>query len=300
MPVRLPGADRALPGHPRPVRPDPVRAHAQAARRGARRATTCRHCRWSMHAAAPCPVDGQAADDRLVGPDHQRVLRAAARASGCYAIDTEQWLAPSRFGRTADGGQCPHPRRGRRRATGGRGRADLVRRRRSGSSTTTIPAKTAGAYNERGWGTLGDIGYVDDDGFLYLTDRVSHMIISGGVNIYPQEVENELTMHPAVTDVAVIGVPNSDLGEEVKAIVVPGRSGGRRRRTGDGADRVLPLQAGPLQVPGDGRLRRRAAAAAERQAAQARVAATSTGRATREEIDDERAEARAQDRDDHR
>jgi long-chain acyl-CoA synthetase len=87
------------------------------------------------------------------------------------------------------------------------------------------PAKTAEAYNDRGWSTLGDIGYLDDDGFLYLTDRASHMIISGGVNIYPQEVENELTMHPAVADVAVIGVPNADFGEEVKAIVVPAEPG---------------------------------------------------------------------------
>jgi len=67
--------------------------------------------------------------------------------------------------------------------------------------------------------TVGDIGYVDEDGFLYLTDRKAHMIISGGVNIYPQEMENTLVMHPAVADVAVVGVPNQDLGEEVKAVV---------------------------------------------------------------------------------
>ena len=82
------------------------------------------------------------------------------------------------------------------------------------------PEKTASAYNSQGWSSLGDIGYLDDEGFLYLTDRASHMIISGGVNIYPQEVENELAMHPKVNDVAVIGVPNDDLGEEVKAIVI--------------------------------------------------------------------------------
>ncbi len=81
--------------------------------------------------------------------------------------------------------------------------------------------KTRKAFKDRGWSSLGDIGYLDDDGFVYLTDRASHMIISGGVNIYPQEVENELTVHPAVADVAVIGVPNDDFGEEVKAVVVP-------------------------------------------------------------------------------
>ena len=66
---------------------------------------------------------------------------------------------------------------------------------------------------------MGDIGHVDADGYLYLTDRKSFMIISGGVNIYPQEIENLLSAHPAVLDVAVIGVPNDDLGEEVKAVV---------------------------------------------------------------------------------
>ena len=67
--------------------------------------------------------------------------------------------------------------------------------------------------------TVGDVGHVDADGYLYLTDRKSYMIISGGVNIYPQETENLLTAHLAVADVAVIGVPNEDLGEEVKAVV---------------------------------------------------------------------------------
>jgi long-chain acyl-CoA synthetase len=83
------------------------------------------------------------------------------------------------------------------------------------------PEKTAGSRHSKGWSTLGDIGRLDDDGFLYLTDRKAHMIISGGVNIYPQEAENVLTMHPSVVDVAVIGVPNEDFGEEVKAIVQP-------------------------------------------------------------------------------
>jgi acyl-CoA synthetase (AMP-forming)/AMP-acid ligase II len=83
------------------------------------------------------------------------------------------------------------------------------------------PEKTAAAHNDRGWGTLGDVGYVDDDGFLYLTDRKANMIISGGVNIYPQEAENLLTLHPKVADVAVFGVPNEEMGEEVKAVVQP-------------------------------------------------------------------------------
>ena len=81
--------------------------------------------------------------------------------------------------------------------------------------------KTDDSRNDKGWSTLGDVGYVDEEGFLYLTDRKSYMIISGGVNIYPQEAENILVTHPRVMDVAVFGVPNDDFGEEVKAVVQP-------------------------------------------------------------------------------
>lgn len=81
--------------------------------------------------------------------------------------------------------------------------------------------KTKQAFNDKGWSTLGDVGYVDAGGYLYLTDRKAFMIISGGVNIYPQEAENVLIEHPKVADVAVIGVPNEDFGEEVKAVVQP-------------------------------------------------------------------------------
>jgi long-chain acyl-CoA synthetase len=79
--------------------------------------------------------------------------------------------------------------------------------------------KTARSRNNMGWSTIGDVGYVDREGFLYLTDRRSHMIISGGVNIYPAEIENRLALHPEVADVAVFGIPNPEFGEEVKAVV---------------------------------------------------------------------------------
>ena len=87
--------------------------------------------------------------------------------------------------------------------------------------------KTASTTNAQGWTSLGDLGRVDEVGYLYLTDRKSFVIISGGVNIYPQETENVLLDHPAVLDAAVIGVPNEDFGEEVKAIVqlMPGQDG---------------------------------------------------------------------------
>ncbi|WP_124711276.1 acyl-CoA synthetase [Gordonia insulae] len=83
------------------------------------------------------------------------------------------------------------------------------------------PEKTAAATNDKGWRTLGDIGRIDEDGYLYLTDRAAHMIISGGVNIYPQEAEDVLAVHPAAADVAVIGVPDDEIGESVLAVVQP-------------------------------------------------------------------------------
>jgi len=85
------------------------------------------------------------------------------------------------------------------------------------------PEKTLASKDSlgRGWSTLGDIGYVDDEKFLYLTDRKAFMIIAGGVNIYPQEAENILVSHPDVIDVAVFGIPNDEFGEEVKAVVQP-------------------------------------------------------------------------------
>ena len=91
------------------------------------------------------------------------------------------------------------------------------------------PGKTAEAYNDRGWATTGDVGYVDEDGYLYLTDRKNFMIISGGVNIYPQEIENILITHDKVADVAVFGIPNEEFGEEVKAVVEPMELGRRHR-----------------------------------------------------------------------
>ena len=132
--------------------------------------------------------------------------------------------------------------------------------------------KTAATKNERGWATVGDVGYLDDDGYLYLTDRATFMIISGGVNIYPQESEHVFVIHPKVMDVAVLGVPNDDLGEEVKAVVQPI----------DWADAGPELEAELLaycrehlavvQVPSLGRLRSAAPAPRHRQALQAEAA----------------------------
>ena len=131
--------------------------------------------------------------------------------------------------------------------------------------------KTAEAWNDRGWMTLGDVGYVDDEGYVFLTDRVSNMIISGGVNIYPRETEDVLIGHPAVHDVAVIGVPHPEMGESVRAVVQLAAPADDPDGMAEELRAVLPRPPLALQVPDVGRVRRRAPATAERQDRQAHV-----------------------------
>jgi long-chain acyl-CoA synthetase len=175
--------------------------------------------RTVVHAAAPCPVDVKRQMLDWWGPIIHEYY-AGSEGNGFCAIDSHQWLAhPGSVGVPVVGVVHILDDDGTELPTGEAGQIWF-------ESDATFeyhndPEKTKHAFNDRGWSSLGDIGYLDKDGFLYLTDRASHMIISGGVNIYPQEVENELTLHPAVADVAVIGVPNADLGEEVKAVVLP-------------------------------------------------------------------------------
>ena len=131
------------------------------------------------------------------------------------------------------------------------------------------PEATAEVITDDGWFRTGDMGKVDADGFVYVEDRLKDMIISGGENIYSPEVERVLAEHPAVMEVAIIGVPDDRWGESVKAVVAlhPGRRGDR-----GGADRLLPRAARALQVPEVGRHPRRAAAQPHRQDPQARPA----------------------------
>jgi long-chain acyl-CoA synthetase len=95
------------------------------------------------------------------------------------------------------------------------------------------PDETARAFTSDGWLKTGDAGYLDADGYVYLTDRVKDMIVSGGENVYPAEVENALSGHPAIADVAVIGVPHDTWGETVKAVVV------RRADAAAGAEEII-------------------------------------------------------------
>jgi long-chain acyl-CoA synthetase len=171
-----------------------------------------------VHAAAPCPVEVKRQMIEWWGPIINEFY-AGSEGNGFCAINSEQALThPGSVGVALLGTVHILDDDGTELPAGEAGQIWFESELKF--EYHNDPAKTAGAYNERGWSSLGDIGYLDDDGFLYLTDRASHMIISGGVNIYPQEIENELTMHPKVSDVAVIGVPNEDLGEEVKAVVI--------------------------------------------------------------------------------
>ncbi len=171
-----------------------------------------------VHAAAPCPV---AVKEKMIewwGPIIQEYY-GATEAHGFTFCTSEEWMAhKGTVGKPIlgelhilddDGNECPVGTPGTVWFKGA-----------TGFTYFNDPEKTAESRNSEGdSSSVGDVGYVDEDGYLYLTDRKTYMIISGGVNIYPQETENLLIEHPKVMDAAVLGVPNEDLGEEVKAVV---------------------------------------------------------------------------------
>lgn len=173
----------------------------------------------ALHAAAPCPVPVKQAMIEWWGPIVNEYY-AGSESIGMTMVRSPDWLThPGTVGRAIfgklhivgpDGEEVPA------------GTDGLIYFENDILPTYhNDPDKTADAMHPKGWMTLGDIGHVDAEGFLYLTDRKSHMIISGGVNIYPQEIENLLVTHPKVMDAAVIGAPEPELGEQVVAVVQP-------------------------------------------------------------------------------
>lgn len=173
----------------------------------------------ALHAAAPCPVPIKQAMIEWWGPIVNEYY-AGSESIGMTMIHAPNWLThPGSVGRAIHGKVHVCGPDGSELGPGEDGliyfENDIL------PSYHNDDAKTEEAMNVRGWMTLGDIGHLDEDGFLYLTDRKSHMIISGGVNIYPQEIENLLVSHDKVMDAAVIGAPDSDLGEKVVAVVQP-------------------------------------------------------------------------------
>lgn len=171
----------------------------------------------AIHAAAPCPIPVKEAMIDWWGPVIYEYY-AGSEGNGFCALNSEEWLNhKGSVGRPLTAIAHILDDEFNELPTGQAGTIYF-------ESDATFeyhnsPEKTADSRSPQGYSTLGDIGYLDEDGFLYLTDRKAHMIISGGVNIYPQETENTLITHPKVADVAVIGVPNEDFGEEVKAVV---------------------------------------------------------------------------------
>jgi long-chain acyl-CoA synthetase len=174
----------------------------------------------AIHAAAPCPVPVKQAMIDWWGPVIDEYY-AGTEANGFTAIKAAQWLAkPGSVGQSIgeaklhicdeDGNVLPAGTEGMVFFEGPRS-----------FEYHNDPTKTAESRNRHGWSTLGDVGRVDEEGYLFLTDRKSFMIISGGVNVYPQEIENLLVTHPKVADVAVIGAPDDEMGEQVVAVVQP-------------------------------------------------------------------------------
>ena len=171
----------------------------------------------AVHAAAPCPVDVKHRMIEWWGPIIHEYY-AGTENNGFTAITTPEWLSHvGSVGRTKLGLLHICDEAGRELPIGSEGEVFFENGHQF--EYHNDPAKTLSSRNERGWTTLGDIGRLDHDGYLYLTDRKSFVIISGGVNIYPQEVEHLLLQHDAVLDAAVIGIPNEEFGEEVKAVV---------------------------------------------------------------------------------
>lgn len=175
--------------------------------------------RVAIHAAAPCPPDVKRAMLDWWGPILHEYY-AGTEGNGMTHCGPHDWLThPGSVGRSVfgtvhilndEGQELPVGQVGGVYFEGGQ---NIVYR--------NDPAKTSEAHSPQGYTTMGDIGRLDEDGFLYLLDRRSNVIISGGVNIYPQEAENVLATHPTVADVAVIGVPDAEFGESVKAVVQP-------------------------------------------------------------------------------
>ena len=175
--------------------------------------------RCAIHAAAPCPIPVKHQMIDWWGPILWEYY-AGTEGNGMTLVNSADWLRhEGTVGRAVvgslricddDGEPVPVGRTGTVYFADGKPFA-----------YHNDPEKTRSSRSPQGWTTLGDIGHVDAEGYLYLTDRKAHMIISGGVNIYPQEAENLLVTHPKVLDVAVIGVPDEEMGEAVKAVITP-------------------------------------------------------------------------------
>ena len=178
--------------------------------------------RFAIHAAAPCPVEIKRQMMDWWGPILWEYYAGTER-NGSTVISPEEWLAhPGSVGKARSGVIHICDETGKELPTGESGLIYFEQPNRP-FEYHNAPDKTADSCHPEhdNWTALGDVGYLDEEGYLYLTDRKAFMIISGGVNIYPREIEDALILHDKVADVAVFGVPNPEFGEEVKAVVQP-------------------------------------------------------------------------------
>jgi fatty-acyl-CoA synthase len=176
--------------------------------------------RGAIHAAAPCPIQVKEEMIGWWGPILQEYY-GGTELNGLTYIDSSDWLEHrGSVGRAVLGTLHICDEAGAELPPGEIG-IIYFEREEMPFEYHNDPEKTSDSQHPQhpNWSTLGDMGRVDEDGYLYLTDRKDHMIVSGGVNIYPDEIENTLVTHPKVIDVAVFGVPNEEFGEEVKAVV---------------------------------------------------------------------------------
>jgi len=179
--------------------------------------------RTAVHAAAPAPVEVKRQMIDWWGPILVEYY-AGSEGNGRTVIWSDEWLRkPGSVGRANINRLHICDDKGRELAPGESGLIYFEQLEGEPFSYHNDPDKTATSRHPQHhtWSALGDVGYLDEEGYLFLTDRKSFMIISGGVNIYPRMIEDALVVHPKVTDVGVIGVPNDEFGEEVKAIVQP-------------------------------------------------------------------------------
>ena len=173
----------------------------------------------AIHAAAPCPIPVKEKMIEWWGPIIWEYY-GGTEGNGLTMCNSAEWMAhKGTVGRAVVGSLRICDEEGKELPAGEPGTIYFADGR--AFQYHNDPQKTAESRHAKGWSTIGDVGYLDPDGFLHLTDRKAFMIISGGVNIYPQEAENLLINHPKVMDCAVFGVPNADFGEEVKAVVQP-------------------------------------------------------------------------------